>query len=439
MSRMGNHPLFRLAITCGLCGLLSCKAKLSPEHQTSNDSLVVVGVASEKNNEFEQKFFASFGIRHGVKTRYVPTIETPDSRLSLYKKLLREHSAQPDLLQIDVAWPAELAENLVDLTPYFQKEIPAYSPDLLKNYYIRGRLVAMPTLVDIGVLYYRPLLLRKYGFSGPPKSWEELEKMAQVVQSGERRAGNKNFWGYVWQGGSHEALTCNALEWQRSMGMLAPVEQDGSIHVRDPLFIRSLQRASDWIGKISPPGEYMYLEQDSGNVWNAGNTVFLRHWASSYGHFAIHPGGDRERFEVAPLPGGPGGRHGTLGGLGIGVSMYSRNRVLAIAALKELTSEDMQIQRAIFAGSIPARKDLSRMPAVMQYTSIHGQSAVDIMNGLVSRPSMVTGEHYNEFSHAYYTAVNSVLRHQKKPEEATAELELELTKIPGLHKGSKPR
>jgi trehalose/maltose transport system substrate-binding protein len=104
------------------------------------------------------------------------------------------------------------------------------------------------------MLFYRVDLLRKYGYRAPPKTWEELEVMARRIQSGERASGNKDFWGFVWEGAPSEVLTCNALEWQVSDGGGTILEQDGKVTVNNPRTIRAWQRAARWVGSISPPG-----------------------------------------------------------------------------------------------------------------------------------------------------------------------------------------
>ena len=75
----------------------------------------------------------------------------------------------------------------------------------------------MPWFGDFGILYYRTDLLKKYGYSAPPKTWAELGVMAKKIQDGER-ASNPNFNGFVYQGNAYEGLTCDALEWLASSG-----------------------------------------------------------------------------------------------------------------------------------------------------------------------------------------------------------------------------
>jgi trehalose/maltose transport system substrate-binding protein len=105
---------------------------------------------------------------------------------------------------------------------------------------------------------YRSDLLRRYGYREPPKTWDELETMATRIQAGERAKGEKDFWGYVWQGGISEDLTCSGLEWQISEGGGRIVENDKTISVSNPLAVRAWKRAARWVGSISPPGVVAY-------------------------------------------------------------------------------------------------------------------------------------------------------------------------------------
>ena len=93
-------------------------------------------------------------------------------------------------MQIDVIWPGDLAENLVDLNRVGAADLVTDDfPAIVTNNTVDGKLVGLPWFTDGAMLYYRTDLLEKYGYSGPPKTWAELEEMATKIQEGERARG----------------------------------------------------------------------------------------------------------------------------------------------------------------------------------------------------------------------------------------------------------
>ncbi|MEW6229665.1 MAG: hypothetical protein AB1700_16500, partial [Bacillota bacterium] len=101
----------------------------------------------------------------------------------------------------------------------------------------------------------------------PPKTWDELTNMAKTIQDGERKQGNKSFWGFVWQGNRYEGLACDALEWQASFGGGTIIERDGKITVNNPKTAAALRMAKSWVDTISPPGVTTYAEEDARAIW----------------------------------------------------------------------------------------------------------------------------------------------------------------------------
>jgi len=131
------------------------------------------------------------------------SIDTPDSatdRLGLYLQFFQAKSPEVDVFQIDVIWPGDLAEHLIDMNQYGAAEVAKeHFPAIVQNNTVKGKLVGLPWFTDAGLMYYRTDLLEKYGYKEPPKTWDELEAMALKIQEGERKS-NPDFWGFVWQG-----------------------------------------------------------------------------------------------------------------------------------------------------------------------------------------------------------------------------------------------
>ena len=113
------------------------------------------------------------------------------------------------------------------------KDIVAdHFPSIIESQTANGKLVALPVFTDAPALYYRKDLLEKHGVA-VPKTWEDMTAAAQKIQDAERAAGNKDMWGFVWQGNAYEGLTCDALEWVKSFGGGQIVEADGTISINN--------------------------------------------------------------------------------------------------------------------------------------------------------------------------------------------------------------
>ena len=349
--------------------------------------------------------------------------------LASYLTSFEAKSSDLDVIRVDVIWPGLLAEHLLDMNEYTpQEQLDSYIPSLLWNNTVDGRLVALPIRLGFGMLYYRTDLLEKYGLSGPPATWEELETMAKTIQDGERAAGNAEFWGYAWQGNAYEGLTCNALEWQASNGGGAIISAEGEVQVNNPETIAAIERAASWVGTISPPGVLTYIENDSRAVWTAGNAAFLRMWPGAYGS-SLESEAINGKFAVAPLPAGASGKGAsTLGGWEIGVSKYSAHPEAAAAFAIFMTGAENAKYYAIDSTFPPAILSLYSDPELLAAVPY---ADPDIVKITTPRPSSVTAEKYNEVSTLYFTAVHSVLSGKQDAATAMELLELDLKKLLG--------
>lgn len=277
----------------------------------------------------------------GIIVKDFPAPETAIDQLALLRKLLQNSSDAPDVFAIDVIWPAVTAQYSLNLNPYLADTAQDF-PNLVANDTVDGQLVAMPYHADAGLLFYRSDLLHEYGYYAPPATWNELEKMAARIQKGERAKGNKQFWGYVWQGAPSEGLTCNALEWQASEGGGRIIESDGKISINNPAAIHSWERAARWVGSISPPSVIAYREWDALNIWRAGNAAFMRNWPTAYSTSQSPDSVVRGKSAATMLPGGHSGPVGTMGGASLSVFRNSRHPAEAIALVRYLCRRDVE-------------------------------------------------------------------------------------------------
>ena len=372
----------------------------------------------------------------GIRVKHLPGPETSLAQLTLTGDLLRRKAVTPDVYGIDVIWPAMLDEYLVDLKPYFASSLLSEDPEVLANYTVHDKLVAVPYHADTGILFYRTDLLQKYGYAGPPKTWDELEKMAVRIQEGERAKGVKDFWGFVWPGAASEGLTCNALEWQFSEGGGRIIEANGKISVNNPNAIKAWERAAHWVGWISPPGVVSYQEWDSINAFlNSGRAVFLRTWTSDY--FLSHPLElpIQEHVGETSVPGGKFARSSTLGGFGLAVSRSSAHTPEAIKLVQFLLLKESKLRANQVRSPLPKYPELFEMPVILNVSAPGEKSAAA---KVLVRPSSDTGNKYEAVAQAYIQAVHSVLTRQSKAAEAAANLEKQLVSITGFETGAPP-
>jgi trehalose/maltose transport system substrate-binding protein len=345
-----------------------------------------------------------------------------------YLNQFRAGAPQADVYAIDIVWPGLLAEYAEDLRPAFS-ELRGVAPVLVKNNVVNGKLVALPYFVEVSLLYYRTDLLSKHGFERPPRTWRELEHQAWVIQEGERAAGNKNFWGFLWQGAASEALTCNALEWQSSQGAGSLVNENGTVDLNRTIAAATWNRALHWIGTISPPSVTNQLEDDSLKMWKESDAAFMRNWPYAYEESRQEASKVRGKVGVTLLPMGEGrrGRHADiLGGFQLMLSKRSHKKQEAIELLKFLTSPEIQRLNAVNRGYAPVTMVLYKDPIVLNAAPFFGTLGNILLHGAIARPSTIVGDKYDRISAAFFTSVHNTLTGQMGAASAVDELDRSL-------------
>lgn len=367
----------------------------------------------------------------GNKVTFVPMPSSTTDQFAQYKLWLAAGNKDIDVYLVDVIWAPQLSNQFVDLTKAFEPVAKDHFPSIVASQTVDGKLVAAPFFTDAPALYYRKDLLEKYG-EKVPTTWEELTATAQKVQDGERAAGSKDIWGYVWQGAAYEGLTCNGLEWLASNGGGHIVEADGTISVNNENAAKALETAAGWVNKISPGGVLSYTEEESRGVWQTGNAVFMRNWPYAY---ALGNGEDspiKGKFDVAPLPSGGGDNvsAATLGGWNLSVSKYSPNQEAATDLVLYMTSAEVQKQAALRLSHLPTIQSLYDDPEIAEKQSLIPRWKEIFLNA-VPRPSAPTKVKYNEVSNKFWTAVHEVLAGTSTAQDSLELLEVDLSDLQG--------
>jgi trehalose/maltose transport system substrate-binding protein len=458
--RMRGLSGYQMGLTIGICKvswLRSTKTAgivcaflfsliLHGDQRISKEPVTITFVDPEWSKDLTERTLIAdnrlkdFTQQTGIAVKHLPTPETTLDQLDLVRKLLRQESTSPDVNGVDVIWPGVLSEELMDLKPYLATELSAINADMVASYTVKGKLVAVPYHSDIGVLFYRKDLLRRYGYRAPPRTWGELEQMAVRIQEGERARGQKDFWGFTWPGAAGEGLTCNALEWQIAEGGGRIIEADGTISVNNPDAIRSWQRAAHWIGWISPRSVTSLQEWDAVNdFYHPGRSAFYRGWAKSYLLSVRDNPSIRDRIGMTNVPAGKKAQAATLGGFGLGISRSSRHTTEALQLIRFLVHQEIKLEEARSDHDSQNGPDFYDPTAILRTKRNSADNGRQPLSRVVARPSTVAGERYEEVSRAYIQAVRSVLLGQSRAPEAAASLEQELVRITGFKPGPPSR
>jgi trehalose/maltose transport system substrate-binding protein len=359
----------------------------------------------------------------GNKAKVVTSPTSSTEKLALAQQLLAAGATDVDIFSVDVVWPGILGSFFLDLKQYSGGAEKAHFEPIIANNTVDGKLVAMPWFTDAGLLYYRKDLLEKYK-EEVPATWEQMTAAAKKIQDGERKAGHKEFWGYVFQGKAYEGLTCNALEWVASFGGGTIVGSDGKVTIDNPQAAAALDLAASWIGSITPPGVLNYEEEESRGVFQSGNAVFMRNWPYAYQLSQVADSPIKDKVAMTTLPKGSaaGGRPAaTMGGWNLSVSKFTKHPKEAADLVLYLTGAEEQKRRAVSGGYQPTIKSLYEDKEVLAANPSFAM-LLNTFSNAVPRPATATKGQYNQVSSAFWTAVQAVLNKQKPGKASVNEL-----------------
>ena len=342
----------------------------------------------------------------GIKVSVVPHPAASDQSYSQLVRAFSQKSSSIDVAMIDVVWPGAFAPYLVDLKPKLGKQAKLHVQGIIQNNTIGGRLVAMPWFGDYGILYYRTDLLKKYGYSGPPKSWADLFKMAKKIQDGEQKT-NSNFTGFVFQGNSYEGLTCNALEWVASAGGGHFID-NGKATINNSKAATILDAMRNQVGKTTPRGVTSYQEDQTEHTFDSGDAAFARNWPYQYGIGAGATSKVKGKFSVAVLPhGAKGDSVGTVGGWQLAVSKFSKRKAAAIEFVRYMTSPAVEKFDALTNSNVPTIVSVAKDKAVRAKNPYLKPAIASVPR--VTRPAKYFKTRYNEASKVIYQGINQIL------------------------------
>ncbi|MDD4901517.1 MAG: extracellular solute-binding protein [Patescibacteria group bacterium] len=374
---------------------------------------------------------ADFTKQTGIKVNRIKPPQAVEnySDISIYlRDILRSDQSKFDVTMVDGPWTGMFAPYMLELTPYFKNRLTEFFPELIANGMVDGKLIAIPYFQDMTVLFYRTDLLKKYGYANPPQTWDELEQMAKVIQTGERKI-HDNFWGYVWAADESESLTCTALGLQASYGG-GTIIDNGVITVDNPRTAQALEKAIGWIGTISPPNILKSTEDDIIMAWDIGNAAFMQNWPDSYqiSEESIING----EYQITALPSGGFKHSGVYGGEYLGIDKRTAHPREAAMFLQYMTSPEVQKKRAMEDVWSPVLLALYSDPDLAKAQPVYNYISSAIFAQGVERPGSQIKNIYDSVASAYFTNIHAILAKKVSIKNGLKELETELINLTGL-------
>jgi multiple sugar transport system substrate-binding protein len=322
-----------------------------------------------------------------------------------------------DVVLIDAPWTAKFAkagivQEVTDkLSEADRQDIFAGALDAVSY---EGKLYGLPWLNDTKFLFYNKEMLKKAGFSNPPKTWDELMAQAKVIKE-------KGIVEYpiVWSWKQAEALSCDFTTLSETFG--GKLVRDGKPTLTD----EGNQKALDFMVQslkdgISNPKSTEFLEEDVRGVFSSGKAAFALNWTYMY-----NLANDKTQSQVAGQVGiAPSPGQGSVvsasvnGGMGVALAKGSKHPEEAWKYMEYLSSKEVQKKYA--KNALPIWKSLyDDKDVIATNPEVVAASKVQY-NYLANRPQVPW---YGSLSTELQVSIQQALLGQKSTKDALAELQ----------------
>lgn len=368
-------------------------------------SLTVQGTKvyfADRISSAHTKIINRFNELHRGRIEVVP-VDLPfekfstNERKELLARSLRSRSGKLDLFCVDQIWVERFARWCEPLDEHFPPAQRAeLLPAALESCFYESTLVALPLIIDIGLMYYRSDLVGKLPDAAAVEArlrssmpWPEFLEL-------QRRLGYAGRPYYIFQADAYEGLVCNYLELLAGSDRRA-VTPDG-IELQGPSARSALQMLVDLIhtAKAAPLEVTEFDEPRSYAYMLDHDAVFVRGWPNLVESFRkTYPDTARlASLRQAALPHFPGAEPVSVyGGWNVMVSKFSTRKAEAVEFIRFLETPEAQrilyesegflpVVRSLYADSayMRAHPDLAyshgllgqgfHRPAVVDYTRI---------------------------------------------------------------------
>jgi multiple sugar transport system substrate-binding protein len=404
--------------------LTACAQDTANGGQGKGDVVTITWARGKDVTQESKKLVEDFekthpNIKINIKDMPADTGQNHDQMVTM----LSAGSSEIDVFNLDVIWPAEFSKAgyLEPLDRYIEHDhinLDQYIPGAVQAGKVDGQQYAMPKYIDAGLLFYRKDLV-----STPPKTWDDLIKMAKETDG----KGGTQF-GYLMQAKQYEGLVCNFIEFAGAYGGRI-LDDKGNVVINSPGTIKGLQKMieiaqSDFV----PKNISTFTELETHTSFIQGQSPFARNWPYMY-NLAQDKSQSKvvDKVGIAPLPAGDHGSVAALGGWMMGINKFSKHKKEAWEFIKFMTGPEGQKLSAIYGGKTPTYLPTFNDPEVQKaYPLFADKNYVQGVSAAIPRP---VSPDYPKISDVIQIEVSKAITGKETAEQAVKNMEAQLKQI----------
>jgi multiple sugar transport system substrate-binding protein len=331
-----------------------------------------------------------------LKVNFEAPSSSTNDRLTKYTTGFKAEDAAYDLVYMDIIWVPKFASKgwLEPLDDRFPESARTdFLAGSIEGSIYKGKIYRVPMQPDAGMLYFRKDLLEKASLK-PPQTFSELMRACTRLQK------KPDLYGYVFQAQQCEGLVCNFLEilWGHGGDVF---DSDGKLVLNSPEAVKALGWLVDAVRnyQVCPKGVTTYKKEESRRTFQEGHAVFMRNWSYAWNMAQKEGSPVKGKIGIVPMVHAAGKKSAaTLGGWGIGISKFSRNKNEAWKFIEFATSAPIQKLLHEHESLIPTRKSLFKDKDILE-KSPHYTELYKVLIGAKPRPV-----------HERYTVISDIMQ-----------------------------